>query len=180
MAIWNIPDELADMLRKRRVIPFIGAGFSSVLGLPDWNTLLSRVAEEIQAPLKFEKVKEDCQGDPLQIAEYYFLISDRSIGPLRFAIGKALGTTKSPILSGAHVELVNLGMPQIYTTNFDDLIEQTFLNLSSPMCPSSPIISAVGVYHLEYEVFSQGFPTLEVNVLLTLTGNPGTTSANLI
>jgi hypothetical protein len=129
MPAWNVPDELADMLRKRRVIPFIGAGFSSILGLPDWNTLLSRVAEEVQAPLTFEKVYEDCQGDPLQIAEYYFLISDRSIGPLRFAIGKALVTTKSPILSGAHVELVNLGMPQIYTTNFDDLIEQAFHDL---------------------------------------------------
>ena len=120
MPAWEIPDELADMLRKRRVIPFIGAGFSSILGLPDWDTLLARVAEEVQSPLKFEDVHRDCQGDPLQIAEYYYLMSDRSIGPLRFAISKALGTPKSPISSGAHVELANLGMPQIYTTNFDD------------------------------------------------------------
>jgi hypothetical protein len=72
MPAWNIPDELADMLRKRRVIPFIGAGFSSILGLPDWNTLLARVAEEVPAPLTYEQVKEDCQNNPLQIAEYYF------------------------------------------------------------------------------------------------------------
>lgn len=135
MPAWSIPDELADMLRKRRVIPFIGAGFSSILGLPDWNTLLSRVAEEVRAPLTFEQVKEDCQNNPLQIAEYYFLISDRSIGPLRFAIGKALGTPQSPVKSGAHVELVNLGMPQIYTTNFDDLIEQAFNELKQQVQP---------------------------------------------
>lgn len=135
MPAWNIPEELALMLRQRRLIPFIGSGFSSLLGLPDWNNLLARVAKEIPAPLSFDQVTQDCQGDPLQIAEYYYLISDRSVGPLRFAIGKALETQQSPLSSGAHVELVNLGMPQIYTTNFDDLIEQTFHELNVPAKP---------------------------------------------
>jgi hypothetical protein len=41
----------------------------------------------------------------------------------------------------------------------------------------APIITTPGDYQLEYEVFSQGFPPLEVRVRLTLTGDINTTTA---
>jgi hypothetical protein len=62
-----------------------------------------------------------------------FLKSDKSIGPLRHAISQALQTTRNPVSSGPHVELLNLGPPQIYTTNFDNLIEGTFRALKQPV-----------------------------------------------
>jgi hypothetical protein len=121
------------MLADRRVIPFIGAGFSFALGMPGWDDLLARVAKGMDGALPYDTVREACQGDFLQIAEYYFLKSDRSIGPLRYILSLALQSNVSPVQSGCHVELVNLGAQQIYTTNFDGFIEQTFRDLEQPV-----------------------------------------------
>lgn len=128
-----VPTKLVEMTKARRVIPFIGAGFSASLNLPDWDSLLLKLAKDIDSPIPHETVKELCNNDPLQIAEYYLLISDGRVGPLRHAISTALQTTLDPLTSGMHVELVNLGCPLIYTTNFDDLIEQTFRALKQPL-----------------------------------------------
>lgn len=132
MAKYNIPDEVVEMLAERRVIPFIGAGFSASLKLPNWDKLLSKVAEDITCEYTYHEVKKFCDNDLLQVAEYYFLKSDKNIGPIRHVISNSLKYEKGPILSGAHVELVNLGAKQIYTTNYDDLIEQTFKALGMP------------------------------------------------
>ncbi len=129
----EIPPKLLEMARARRVIPFIGAGFSTTLNLPDWDSLLSRLAEEIVSPISYEEVKAHCNADMLQIAEYYLLISDGRIGPMRHAISTALQITTNPLISGQHIELVNLGAAQIYTTNFDESIEKTFRALKQPV-----------------------------------------------
>lgn len=126
MPDFPIPPHLIDMLTARRVIPFVGAGFSAALGLPGWDALLIGLASGIDDGLTYEQVSAFCDGNPLQIAEYYFLKHDREIGPLRHAVAAQLRANTTPSLSGAHVELVNLGTPQIYTTNFDDGLEQTF------------------------------------------------------
>ena len=128
----TIDPHLVEMIRARRVIPFIGAGFSAALDFPEWETLLGKMADEIEGALPYNAVAKYCSNDPLQIAEYYLLLSDKNIGPIRHAIEQALKMEKSPILSGAHVELVNLGAPYVYTTNFDDLIEQTYRDLGVP------------------------------------------------
>ena len=131
-----IPTELIEMVAQKRVIPFLGAGFSRALNFPDWTELLRDIASNIDSHLTFDDVQSLCHGDPLQIAEYYYLKSDRNIGPLRHSISKALSnldnTTLNPLLSGAHVELVNLGSSQVYTTNYDDLIENTYRGLGVP------------------------------------------------
>ncbi len=128
MAKFQIPENLIEMLRQRRVIPFVGAGLSSSLGLPTWDELLKTISNEISGCLPYDEIKKYCT-DSLQIAEYYLLKCDHSIGPLRHSISNALHIEKNPVLSAAHVELINLGAPQIYTTNFDDFIERTFKNL---------------------------------------------------
>jgi hypothetical protein len=130
---FTIDTQLIDMLCVRRVIPFVGTGFSAALNLPDWDSLLSKVSSEVEGALPYKTVAECCSNDPLQIAEYYLLMTDRNIGPLRYAIEQAFTQETKPILSGPHVELVNLGAPHIYTTNFDDLIEVTFRQLGLPV-----------------------------------------------
>jgi NAD-dependent SIR2 family protein deacetylase len=47
----QIPDDLVALVAERRVIPFIGAGFSAALDLPDWASLLGRLAEETEGVL---------------------------------------------------------------------------------------------------------------------------------
>ncbi len=127
---YEIPDDLVEAVSERRAIPFIGAGFSSTLGLPNWRDLLAGLCSEIDTEYSFEEIAEYASEDFLQIAEYLFIKSDRRIGPLRHFIEQGILENKtSPVLSAAHVELVNLGAPQIYTTNYDALIETTYKQL---------------------------------------------------
>lgn len=132
MADFRIPAQLLEMVVQHRVIPFIGAGFSAPLNMPGWNQLLSAVADELALEIPFEALRTQCRDDPLQIAEYLFLKADGRIGPIRHAIEGRLKSPDSPVISTAHVELVNLGMPQVYTTNFDELIERTYRELEEP------------------------------------------------
>jgi hypothetical protein len=55
-----------------------------------------------------------------------------------------------------------------------------FLNSALDVSPRQAIIANPGNYHLEYEVFSQGFPPLNIKVLLNLTGNINTANATLL
>jgi len=55
-----------------------------------------------------------------------------------------------------------------------------FLNSALDVRPRRPVITEPGDYHLEYEVFAQGFPPLPVQVLLHLTGSLTSTTASLI
>jgi len=64
---------LVYMLKARRVIPFIGAGFSASLNFPEWDGLLSRLADDIEGALPYNEVKNFCNGDFLQIAPYHLL-----------------------------------------------------------------------------------------------------------
>src|SRR5438445_9557622 len=133
MSEMSIPTDLIEMIRQRRVIPFLGAGFSSSLDLPDWDTLLSKIALEIEGCMSYKDIKAFCNNDPLQIAEYYLILCDHSIGPIRHVISRFLQSSPSPLESGAHVELVNLGAPQVYTTNYDELIETVYRLLGLPV-----------------------------------------------
>jgi hypothetical protein len=125
-------DELASLVSDGRVIPFVGAGFSSSLGYPTWSDLLKRIAAQIEPEMSWKDLSAYANDDLLQIAEYLFQRSYKAIGPLRHIIEGAL-PEKDATLSAAHVELVNLGARQIYTTNYDDLIEGTFEALGVPV-----------------------------------------------
>lgn len=103
------------------------------MGLPDWSELLSRLCNELSVDLDYNAIRGFANDDYLQIAEYLYIKSDRRIGPLRHVIERGvLGTNSNPALSTAHVELANLGAPQIYTTNYDDLLERTYRTLELP------------------------------------------------
>lgn len=128
---FTIPTDLIELVRQRRVIPFVGAGFSAQLGAPNWDSLLREIAAEVACDLSYDQIKNYCNADNLQIAEYFFLKCDRSIGPLRHQIEKLM-RIENPTRSTAHVELVNLNAPQIYTTNYDEAIESTFQKLGHP------------------------------------------------
>jgi hypothetical protein len=133
MRDFPIPEHLVQLITNRRVIPFIGAGVSAAHGLPGWTEMLERLVGEIGSPVGPDEIAEACNHDPLQIAEYLFLVAGKQIGPLRHSLSGMLRSDESPLRSSAHVELVNLGSPQVYTTNFDELIEQTFRVLGRPV-----------------------------------------------
>jgi len=132
----RLPDELIALAAEGRLIPFVGAGFSADLDLPDWESMLRAVHERMQDGLTFDQLLASTNRDYLQVAEYLYLRHDRQIGPIRQQIERAFSAEKrEPLRSAAHVELVNLGAKQIYTTNYDDLVESTYRSLGIDHTP---------------------------------------------
>ena len=131
------PVDLVNLLSRKRVIPFVGAGFSAGLGLPGWNDLLEKVATDVlghsDEDVDYERLYKDAGEDFLRVAEYLYVRSGGNIGPLRHAMSSVLRTDDETTDSSPHVELLNLGAPQVYTTNFDEMIEGTFYALEQPV-----------------------------------------------
>ena len=133
MPDYVVPQQLVQLFKQRQVIPFVGAGFSSVFGLPTWIGLLENLAHGAGDDLTFEDVARHAGDDHLRIAEYYFVKRGRHIGPIRHEIADKLRTSSvDPLESGHHVDLVNLGATRVYTTNYDDLLEKTYERLGVP------------------------------------------------
>lgn len=127
MANLSIPPELVEKLAERRVIPFIGAGFSSSLRFPNWLELLQRIYQELDLPDSFDKLHSDCGDDPLQTAEYLWIMAHQKNGRLRQIMSEAMNVPPDIVArSTPHVELVNFGAQSVYTTNYDLAIERTF------------------------------------------------------
>lgn len=136
----RIQEDLITLAAERRLIPFLGAGFSAALGLPSWEAMLRGVCDSTEGAVPFDDVMMATNGDLLQVAEYLYLRHDRQIGPIRHQIEKSFSAKHADsLMSGPHVELANLGASEIYTTNYDDIIEQTYkklgLTVSSVILP---------------------------------------------
>jgi len=116
-------DHLAREIREGRVVLFAGAGLSLPLGLPSWEELIQWMASE----LGFDPdVLVRPGADFLQIAEFY-KIRKGSIGELRSWMDKSWNVPDGKILeSTVHNQIVELGFPFIYTTNYDDILERAF------------------------------------------------------
>lgn len=116
-------DLLARAIRDRRVILFVGSGLSRPLGLPSWEQLIKHMAEE----LGFDpEVLVGPGADYLQVAEFYRLRKG-SIGNLRSWMDRNWNVDDA-LLRGSkvHRQIVDLGFPLVYTTNYDNNLERAF------------------------------------------------------
>lgn len=116
-------DLLARAIRDRRVILFVGSGLSRPLGLPSWEQLIKHMAEE----LGFDRdVLVGPGADYLQVAEFYRLRKG-SMGNLRSWMDKSWDVDDAVLReSKVHKQIVDLGFPLIYTTNYDNNLERAF------------------------------------------------------
>lgn len=124
----KVPQHLKDAAKKRKLIPFIGAGLSKGLGLPDWSEVTNIISSELGMD------PEICAtyGDYLQIAEYYVL-QYGTISPLRSKLDKlfnsdSIDVTTSPV----HMLLPMLDTKTVYTTNWDEFLEKAYLAKNVP------------------------------------------------
>ena len=100
-------------------ILFVGAGVSTILGLPSWEQLI----EEIATQLGYDPRVFKLLGTHLSLAEFYEL-ERGSIGSLRSWMDvnwhqKGVDVSTSEV----HEAIVKAGFRKIYTTNFDRWIE---------------------------------------------------------
>ncbi len=105
-----------------KLIPFIGSGLSTHLGIPPSDRLVDIIASELGWDPEILRMS----GDLPQIAEYYVSIK-RGIGTLRSRLDKEFFRKNEQIRSSrCHMAIVENNFPVIYTTNYDDLIERAF------------------------------------------------------
>ena len=119
--------EIIKRLKKKNLMPFVGAGMSTHLGLPDWQTLVNKVASMTgQNP---DEIRE--RRDLLVAIEYLIIKGhDKVRDILSDILHKAVDP--SSLISHQHECLAMWDAPTIYTTNWDDVIEFTYDRLSKP------------------------------------------------
>ncbi len=111
----DVPIELAEQFGRGNGVIFVGAGLSRNAGLADWRQLVGDLKSEIP----------DCPDEAsyLDIASYYELEFGRN--RLVHRLREKLDTLHlKPTV--AHRTLCEIPVSLIVTTNFDDLLEQTF------------------------------------------------------
>ena len=122
---------LAQQIAKRNVVLFVGAGLSMNMGLPSWQQLMEKVAEELGYD---SDVLIHPDADYLQIAEYYTL-SQQGISKLQSWLQKEWEVDDKRLAnSSVHQRIVDLDFPFIYTTNFDAHIERAFELRNKKFC----------------------------------------------
>jgi hypothetical protein len=126
-----MPSERATMLyskqlkaayRDENVILFVGNGVSMSLGLSTWSELIDYMARE----LDFDEAEFRQYGSYLSLAEY-FRLQHGTIGPLRSWMDRNWHSGDIDIgQSRLHELIVKGNFKQIYTTNYDQWLENAF------------------------------------------------------
>ena len=123
----EIIDDLSELIEKKQVMLFIGAGISAGVskdkGLPPWSQLMGELGEKAD----FDKKVFQTYGDNMMLAEYLMLQKRTDIVKHlkeRFQIKKGNELYDHYLEKSELYELImNLDVPVIYTTNFDNLLE---------------------------------------------------------
>lgn len=117
--------ELVDLIKKRKVMLFVGAGISASVGLPNWDKLISHLGDEEG----FESDLFKSHGNNMLLAEY---IENNEKDKVYDLLKNMMDIEGNPSLrnkledSEIYQIITELNFPVIYTTNFDHLIEEYF------------------------------------------------------
>jgi hypothetical protein len=119
----SVFQQIAESLKERRAMLFVGAGVSMSVGLPSWRKLIEHMASDLG-------LDEQVIGMPdvtyQALAEYYRL-KHGSIGPLRSWMDREWSVSREQVeRSEIHKLIVSLDFPIIYTTNYDRNLEAAF------------------------------------------------------
>lgn len=116
-------ERLADAIRRRNAILFVGAGVSMSLGLPSWDALI----RHMRAELGLDAEPPEQSRDRYQTLAEYYRLKQGSIGPLRSWMDRNWRVSAEQVRrSRLHRVLVELDFPIIYTTNYDRNLEVAY------------------------------------------------------
>lgn len=121
-------DQLINAYKEGNLILFVGAGISRNMDVPDWNSLIDKIALE----MGFDPDEFKSYGTHWDLAEYY-RIKTGSIGPLRSWMDREWHSNAKEISSSKiHELIVNSAFNIIYTTNYDRWLEIAFQYYNKP------------------------------------------------
>lgn len=135
MSILRLDDVVPRLKRahsERRLIPFLGAGFSVPLGLPRWDELVGWMAEAVG----FHPDLFELHGTAPQLAGYFDLAHPQKLHwfidqmKARFHSGEAEARREQ---SNQHRALAHCDFRAIYTTNFERHIERALTQYGKPV-----------------------------------------------
>lgn len=114
-------EELTAAIRDKTAILFVGAGVSATLGVPTWRGLIDHMAADLgYDPALFASPS----GNFMTLAEYHN-IERGGVGALRSWMDTNWVATDQELQSSKiHNLIVRLGLPLIYTTNYDRFLER--------------------------------------------------------
>ncbi len=118
-------EEIKEHCSNRRLIPFIGSGFSKCLKLPDWREMISSLGKD----LGYEEDLFLLHGNYQQLAEYAKKKHHRSWDDFVHNILTHFHREESVQLrkkSRKYDLLTDMKVKTIYTTNYDRHIEEAF------------------------------------------------------
>lgn len=111
--------DLLDAHRTGKLMLFVGAGVSANLGLPDWDTLIAHIAEELGYDPKIFAT----YGNHLALAEFYKK-KKGGLGALRSWMDREWHQPTTDISQSDIHQLITQGnFSRIYTTNYDRWLE---------------------------------------------------------
>ena len=112
--------ELAEALKQKRIVPFVGAGLSQPMNMPLWGAALRRLHVRVCTPPDAEISQLIDQGRYLGAAQ---ALADRSLVHTNNFIRS---TYRVQQVTGPVLLLPDIAQGCIVTTNFDDAIEEVF------------------------------------------------------
>ena len=125
----NVIRELIERLKKTQIIPFVGAGMSKGLGFPLWKELAVRIIKVIGDLDIDSNIVE--KRDLMEVFE--FLVIKQNRKGINEILKKFLKISEDSLeIPKTHKNLIRLGAPIIYTTNWDTLIELTYKRMNKP------------------------------------------------
>jgi hypothetical protein len=125
----ELPNSLIEAIEQRRLVPFIGAGFSKNIhnDIPSWSEVIYQSSDLLGYDPEILKI----QGDYLQIAEYLD-IKDK-LGKLYNKLSKQIENSSYSVKNSLpHQLLPYIDVQSIYTTNWDSWIEAGFVDQKIP------------------------------------------------
>src|SRR3954454_23155181 len=116
-------DVLADAIKTRHAILFVGAGVSMSVGLPSWQTLADHLLKELDLPPSVI----DGMNDGYQMLAEFYRLKQGGLGPLRSWLDRNWKVASDRgSASQLHKLILELDFPTIYTTNYDRNLETAF------------------------------------------------------
>jgi len=121
----SLINEIRQVYKEEKLIPFIGSGFSKPLGLPDWNGMVGDIARKVY----YEPDLFFLHGSAPQLLDY-LKINHKSewrefIHNLKVNFDSKESNEKRQA-SKTHQALAELAFKTVYTTNYDRHIENAF------------------------------------------------------